>query len=116
MLLIPLIIDLDPVDADRLLAQHELLSTLGLAVESFGPGALSVTEVPAALAEGDIKGLINDLIDSLQEWDTGLTLETRLDHVLKTFACHHSVRAGRRLRAEEMDALLRERNDGRQKF
>jgi DNA mismatch repair protein MutL len=65
-------------------------------------------EVPAALAGGNIAGLIRDLCDRLEEWGSTQALEKRLDHVLATFACHHSVRAGRRLRPEEMNALLRE--------
>ena len=108
MLLIPVIVELDALAADRLLSHQKLLEEMGVTIESFGPGAISVTEVPASLAEGDIEGAIRDLIDSFEEWGTGATLDARLDHVLKTFACHHSVRAGRRLRAEEMDALLRE--------
>ncbi|NBU13805.1 MAG: DNA mismatch repair endonuclease MutL [Alphaproteobacteria bacterium] len=108
LLLIPVIVELDAVSADRLLSNQKLLEDLGLAIDSFGPGAVSVTEVPASLAEGDIEGAVRDLVESFEEWGTGATLEARLDHVLKTFACHHSVRAGRRLRPEEMDALLRE--------
>jgi DNA mismatch repair protein MutL len=108
MLLIPVIIELDALSADRLLSHQKLLEEMGVTIESFGPGAISVTEVPASLAEGDIEGAVRDLVESFEEWGTGATLEARLDHVLKTFACHHSVRAGRRLRAEEMDALLRE--------
>lgn len=108
ILLIPVIVELDAVSADRLLAHQTILTELGLIIESFGPGALSVTEVPASLAESDIEGAIRDLVESFEEWGTGATLEARLDHVLKTFACHHSVRAGRRLRPEEMNALLRE--------
>jgi len=77
-------------------------------IEPFGTGALAITEYPAALGDQDLTALIRDLIDSMDEWGTTLALEDRLDHVLATFACHHSVRAGRRLRAEEMDALLRE--------
>jgi DNA mismatch repair protein MutL len=108
LLLIPVIVELDAVSADRLLAHQNILSELGLVIDSFGPGAVSVTEVPASLTESDIAGAIHDLVESFEEWGTGATLETRLDHVLKTFACHHSVRAGRRLRPEEMNALLRE--------
>ena len=77
-------------------------------IEAFGPGAVAVVEVPAALAGGNIAGLIRDLCDTLEEWGSTQALEKRLDHVLATFACHHSVRAGRRLRPEEMNALLRE--------
>jgi DNA mismatch repair protein MutL len=108
MLLIPAVIDLDPSDAQKLIDRAAVLAELGLVIEPFGQGAIAVSEVPAALGDSDIPALIHDLIDSLEEWGTTLALEDRLDHVLATFACHHSVRAGRRLRPEEMDALLRE--------
>ena len=108
LMLIPAIVDCDPTDADRLLERASMLAELGLVIEPFGTGALAITEYPAALGDQDLTALIRDLIDSMDEWGTTLALEDRLDHVLATFACHHSVRAGRRLRAEEMDALLRE--------
>ena len=108
MLLIPAVIDLDPSDAQKLIDRASVLAELGLVIEPFGQGAIAVSEVPAALGDSDVPALIHDLIDSMEEWGTTLALEDRLDHVLATFACHHSVRAGRRLRPEEMDALLRE--------
>ena len=108
MLLIPAVIDLDPSDAQKLIDRAPVLAELGLVLEPFGQGAIAVSEVPAALGDSDVSALIHDLIDSMEEWGTTLALEDRLDHVLATFACHHSVRAGRRLRPEEMDALLRE--------
>ena len=108
LLLIPEIVELDPVEASRLVEKADLLAEFGLVVEAFGPGAVAVVEVPAAIAGGRIAALIRDLCDTLEEWGSAGALEKRLDHVLATFACHHSVRAGRRLRPEEMNALLRE--------
>ena len=108
LLLIPEIIDLDPVEAIRLVEKTDILAEFGLVIEAFGPGAVAVAEVPAALAGGNIAGLVRDLCDTMEEWGSTQALEKRLDHVLATFACHHSVRAGRRLRPEEMNALLRE--------
>ncbi|PSC04616.1 DNA mismatch repair endonuclease MutL [Alsobacter soli] len=108
MLLIPAVVDLDPVEVDRLTEKADLLASLGLVIEPFGPGAIAVSEVPAALASADVPALVRDLADSLEEWGSALALEDRLDHVLATFACHHSVRAGRRMKPEEMNALLRE--------
>jgi DNA mismatch repair protein MutL len=110
LLLIPEVVDLDPVDADRVLAEAATLDSLGLVVESFGPGALLVREVPSALAGGRIKALVQDVADALAEWGQGgpSPLEERLDAVLSRMSCHGSVRAGRRLRPEEMNALLRE--------
>ncbi|MBV8448785.1 MAG: DNA mismatch repair endonuclease MutL [Hyphomicrobiales bacterium] len=109
IMLTPEIVDLDASDCAKLLAQAELLEGLGLVVEPFGPGAIAIREAPAALAPGKLRRLIMDLIDSFDEWGTAAAaLERKLDHVLATMACHGSVRSGRRLRAEEMDALLRE--------
>jgi DNA mismatch repair protein MutL len=108
MLLIPEIVELDPVEAARLLDKAAVLAELGLVIESFGPGAVAVAEVPAALIHADVSGLVHDLAETLEDWGSALALEDRLDHVLATFACHHSVRAGRRLRPEEMNALLRD--------
>jgi DNA mismatch repair protein MutL len=108
MLLIPAIVELDPVEVARLLDKAAVLAELGLVIESFGPGAVAVAEVPAALIHADVSGLVHDLAETLEDWGSALALEDRLDHVLATFACHHSVRAGRRLRPEEMNALLRD--------
>jgi DNA mismatch repair protein MutL len=108
VLLTPEIVELDPSDRARLIAEAPLLESLGLVIEGFGPGAVAVREAPAALGPGRLRQLVADLVDSFAEWDGPQALERRLDHVLATMACHGSVRAGRRLRPEEMDALLRE--------
>ena len=108
LLLIPEVIELDSVAADRVLAESDSLESLGLVVESFGPGAVLVREMPAALAGGSIKTLVEDIADALAEWGTASAVEERLDGVLSRMSCHGSVRAGRRLRPEEMNALLRE--------
>ncbi|TAJ29894.1 DNA mismatch repair endonuclease MutL [Bosea sp. (in: a-proteobacteria)] len=107
-LLLPEVVELGPVDADRLIAAGSELESLGLVLESFGPGAVLVREAPSQLAGGNLQRLVRDVADALAEHGTAGSLERRLDHVLATMACHNSVRAGRRLRPEEMDALLRE--------
>lgn len=107
-LLLPEVVELDPVDADRLNAATGELATLGLVIEPFGPGAVLVREAPSQLAGGNLQRLVRDVADALAEQGTAGSLERRLDHVLATMACHNSVRAGRRLRPQEMDALLRE--------
>jgi DNA mismatch repair protein MutL len=108
LLLIPEVVELDPVDADRVVAETETLAGLGLAVESFGPGAVLVREIPAALLGGSLTTLVQDIADALAEWSATSPLEERLDAVLSRMSCHGSVRAGRRLKPEEMNALLRE--------
>ena len=107
-LLIPEIVEMDESEASRVLARAEDLAALGLVVEGFGPGALLVREVPALLGHVDAKALIRDLADDLAETESLSSLKERLDHVSATLACHTSVRSGRRLNAEEMNALLRE--------
>ena len=107
LLLIPEVVELDPVDADRLLAETRRLEELGLVIEAFGSGAVLVREVPSALAGGRIQNLVRDVADALAEWETASPLGQRLDAVLSRMSCHGSIRAGRRLRPEEMNALLR---------
>jgi DNA mismatch repair protein MutL len=107
-LLVPLVVDLDPVDVERLAAAAELLAQGGLVLEAFGDGAVIVREVPAAVARADIADIVREVVGELAEFDVTTSLTERINHVLATMACHHSVRAGRRLRPEEMDALLRE--------
>jgi DNA mismatch repair protein MutL len=108
ILLIPEIVELDEADVARLVARADELSRYGLVVESFGPGAVAVRETPALLGEVDAQALLRDLAEHMAEWDEALPLERRLMHVAATMACHGSVRAGRRLKADEMNALLRE--------
>jgi DNA mismatch repair protein MutL len=85
-----------------------LLAEFGLVVEPFGPGAVAVHEMPAVLGRGDAARLVRDLAVALREDDrASAPLEKRLDHVLATMACRHSVRAGRRLGGDEVNALLR---------
>ncbi|PRD42808.1 DNA mismatch repair endonuclease MutL [Phyllobacterium phragmitis] len=108
MLLIPEIVDLPEEDAERLASHAETLACFGLGVERFGPGAVAVRETPAMLGETDVQQLIRDLADEIAEHDTSNGLKAMLDHVAATMACHGSVRAGRRLKPEEMNALLRQ--------
>jgi DNA mismatch repair protein MutL len=108
MLLSPVVVDIDADAAARLIEEAATLATLGLGVEPFGPGAIIVHEIPALIAKGDIAALLRDLADDLAEESGAQSLERRLDHRLATIACHHSVRSGRRLAPEEMNALLRE--------
>jgi DNA mismatch repair protein MutL len=108
ILLIPDIAELDETDVERLVARADELARFGLAIEAFGPGAVAVRETPALLGEIDGAALVRDLAEHMAEWDEALPLERRLMHVAATMACHGSVRAGRRLRPEEMNALLRE--------
>ncbi|MDE2578132.1 MAG: DNA mismatch repair endonuclease MutL [Hyphomicrobiales bacterium] len=108
LLLAPAVVDLDESAAARVIAAAPELEQLGLAVEAFGPGAVLVRETPALLGEADVQRLLRDVADTLAEDESVAGVARKLDHVLATFACHHSVRAGRRLRPEEMNALLRE--------
>jgi len=107
-LLIPEVVEMDPSEVTRVAARAVELAELGLVIEEFGPDALVIREVPAMLGKLDVKGLMRDLADEIAETGNALSLKERLEEVSGTLACHMSVRAGRRLNAEEMNALLRE--------
>ncbi len=107
-LLIPAIVELDDDDAALLAERAGELSELGLVLESFGEGAVAVRETPALLGETDIEGLVKDLAAELRADGTARALRDRLDSVASRMACHGSVRSGRRLTVEEMNALLRQ--------
>jgi len=111
MLLIPEIVEMDEATVEKLIARADELETFGLIIESFGPGAVAVRETPSLLGKTNAAGLLRDLAEHMAEWDEALPLERRLMHVAATMACHGSVRAGRRLKPEEMNALLREMED-----
>ena len=108
ILLIPEVVELDETEVQRVLDHRQELAQYGVVIESFGPGAVMVRETPALLGEVDGVGLVRDLAEHINEWDETVPLERRLMHVAATMACYGSVRAGRRLKAEEMNALLRE--------
>jgi DNA mismatch repair protein MutL len=107
-LLLPEVVELDPAEAERVAGRAEELAELGLIIESFGPGAILVRETPAMLGKVDAAGLIRDIADDLAENGAALALKERLADVASTMACHGSIRAGRRLTAAEMNALLRQ--------
>src|SRR6516164_5600123 len=107
-LLLPEVVELDEAGAARLAVRAPELAEFGLVLEQFGAGAVVVREVPALLPGLDVRGLVRDLADELAEWGDTLALKERIETFCGTLACHTSVRAGRRLSAAEMDALLRE--------
>lgn len=108
MLLMPIVVDLDAVRLQAISTVLEELATLGLVLELFGPGAVLVRESPSILGDIDHKALIANIADLLAEEGDTRGLSRQLDRVLSTCACHYSIRAGRRLSAAEMNALLRE--------
>jgi len=110
-LLIPEIVDLGEGDAARVLTREDELAKMGLVIEPFGVGAIAVRETPAILGEMNVQGLLHDLADDLRDYDETLSLNERFEHVCGTMACHGSVRAGRRLNGQEMNALLRQMED-----
>ena len=107
-LLIPEIVDLSPLDAARILDLAFDLAALGLGIEAFGGSAIAVREVPAILGQVNATALIRDILDDLVDLGDSTRLQARIDAVLSRMACHGSVRSGRQMRAEEMNALLRE--------
>ena len=107
-LLIPDVVELTEDEAARVLERTEELLDLGLEIEPFGVGAVCVRATPALFGEMDVAGLIRDLADDFSEYDAGLALKERFEEVMGNMACRGSVRAGRRLNADEMNALLRQ--------
>ncbi len=107
-LLLPAVVDLPPAQAAALEAEAPLLASLGLELEGFGPGAVLVRALPAALGAPDPQALVRDIADELAQSGHSTSLDQRLDAVVARLACHGSIRAGRRLGLAEMDALLRQ--------
>jgi DNA mismatch repair protein MutL len=107
-LLLPAVVDLPEADAHRLAEAAADLAVLGLELEGFGPGAVLVRALPAALGAPDPGPLLRDIADELAESGETTALGARLDAVIARMACHGSIRAGRRLSLAEMDALLRQ--------
>ena len=110
-LLIPEIIELGADDAARLLAVAEGLAALGLTIEPFGGHAIAVRETPAILGNVSARALVQDVLDELADQGDSPSLLAKMDAILSRMACHGSIRSGRQMRAEEMNALLREMED-----
>jgi DNA mismatch repair protein MutL len=106
--LIPVIVELPEEDCTRLEECAEELEKFGLYLDRFGPRAIAVRETPALLGNSDVAGLVRDLADGLAEWDSTAALTDRMEAIIARMACHGSVRSGRRLRVDEMNALLRD--------
>ena len=107
-LLIPEIVDLSASDCARLLEMADQMAGFGLGIEPFGGNAIAVRETPAILGVVDAKAMILDILDELADQNESNSLQARLEAILSRVACHGSIRSGRRMRAEEMNALLRE--------
>ena len=107
-LLIPEIVELSPSDAARLLDAAPALAQIGLAIEPFGGQAIAIRETPAILGPVNGAGLVRDILDELDDAGDSQLVQTKVDAILSRMSCHGSVRSGRQMRAEEMNALLRE--------
>ena len=107
-LLIPEIVDLSEGDCARLLSVADDLTKLGLTIEPFGGGAVAVRETPAILGEVNARAMVLDILDELDDQGESLLVRAKIEAILSRVACHGSIRSGRRMRADEMNALLRE--------
>ncbi|MDO6728280.1 DNA mismatch repair endonuclease MutL [Cognatishimia sp. 1_MG-2023] len=107
-LLIPEIVELSNGDCARLLAVSDELTKFGLTIEAFGGGAIAVRETPAILGEVNAKAMILDILDELDDQGESMLVQAKIEAILSRVACHGSIRSGRRMRADEMNALLRE--------
>jgi len=107
-LLIPEIVQLSPDDRALILQATDTLAQMGLTLEPFGGDAVAVRETPALLGEVNAEALLRDILDELQDLGDSQALQARLEAILSRVACHGSIRSGRRMRADEMNALLRD--------
>lgn len=107
-LLIPEIVELSGGDAEQLLAIADDLRRFGLTIEPFGAGTIAVRETPAILGSVNAKGMILDILDELADLGDSQSVQARIEAILSRVACHGSIRSGRRMQADEMNALLRE--------
>jgi DNA mismatch repair protein MutL len=107
-LLIPEIVELSPADAARLLDAAPALARIGLAIEPFGGNAIAIRETPAILGPVNGEALLRDILDELADAGDSTLVQAKIDAILSRMACHGSVRSGRQMRPEEMNALLRE--------
>jgi DNA mismatch repair protein MutL len=107
-LLIPEIVEMSADDAARLLDIAPDLTRLGLTIEPFGGGAIAVRETPAILGSVNARALLLDILDELADQGDSQSVQARIEAILSRVACHGSIRSGRRMQADEMNALLRE--------
>lgn len=107
-LLIPDIVDLSASECARLMEHADELAQMGLVIEPFGGGAIAIRETPAILGTVNATAMIRDILDELSDQGTSQLVQARIEAILSRMACHGSVRSGRRMRGEEMNALLRE--------
>lgn len=108
MLLIPEIIDLKPHEVDTLVEWKDQLAELGLIFDAFGSDSIAVREVPGLLTKVDVRALMQDLADTISEFQDTVVLQDKIKDICARMACHGSIRAGRKLTVEEMNALLRQ--------
>ena len=108
VLLIPEIVELSANDCARLLELADDLARLGLGIEAFGGDAIAVRETPAILGTVNARAMIMDILDELADQNDSNIVQAKIEAILSRIACHGSIRSGRWMRAEEMNALLRE--------
>ncbi len=107
-LLMPAPVPLTPAAAHALMGHAADLSDFGFELEQSGPALILVTAVPHLLRDANPTTLVRDLAEDILALPPRALLRDRLERVLSTLACHHSIRAHRRLSLAEQNALLRQ--------
>ena len=107
--LTPEIVEMDEENSEALLSRRDELMKWGLEIDAFGNGAVAVQAIPALLSgRADVRRMLHDLADEINDSDNAGGVEQRMNAILSTMACHGSIRSGRRMNADEMNALLRQ--------
>lgn len=108
LLLIPEFVELTESQVALLEPYLSELGFFGLVMEKVGTQNILVREVPALLGHFNVSNLIKDLSHEIEALGCPLSLKEKMGDILGTFACHTSIRAGKKLSLEEMNALLRD--------
>ena len=108
LMLAPIVVDLGADERSIILEHADSLAAAGLSIEPFGPKGVAITAVPALLG-GKLNGtsLVREIVESLSDSGRSQVLDDRINAILSRMSCHGSVRSGRHLTIEDMNALLR---------
>jgi DNA mismatch repair protein MutL len=109
-LLVPEPVDLSAAEAALALEHAETLEQLGLEVQPFGGDTVLVLSQPVLLARHKVRDLLREVLEKVQAGGRSPERRDLLDELLHMMSCKAAVKAGDRLAAAEIQALLRQRH------